>query len=276
MLKVCENLRVDHSWIMVPRSGKPERRKNQSSILSVNNADVVWFTNRIFQLPWQRIINSTEAVAASHETLAQKIDEDVERPLRDYANKNRDLASMPVVQSDLASLAKNLETAQKKVEKAKEKGPKGADKLASAIHAAEEVNQQWNSRAPFVYEQLQAVDEGRLNHLRDVLTQLGTHEADQVERCREVAESCLNALLNVETADEIKTFAAKINGGRPVAVRSPSATATPTAPPPPVQDDGASQQSETPAPTPKVAPPGKKSNMPFVSSHRMNAHFPYP
>lgn len=174
---------------------------------------------------------------------------------------------MPVVQSDLAGLAKNMETAQKKLEKAKEKGPKGADKLASAIHAAEEVTQQWQSRAPFVFEQLQAVDEGRLNHLRDVLTQLGTHETDQVERCREVAESCLNALLNVETADEIKTFAAKVNGGRPVIARrqemSPSATPTPAAAPPPIHDDVASQHSETPAPTPKVAPPGKTANISF-------------
>ncbi|OJJ80852.1 uncharacterized protein ASPGLDRAFT_133423 [Aspergillus glaucus CBS 516.65] len=227
----------------------------------------------IFQLPWQRIINSTEAVAASHETLAQKIDEDVERPLRDYGNKNRDLASMPVVQSDLAGLAKNMETAQKKLEKAKEKGPKGADKLASAIHAAEEVTQQWQSRAPFVFEQLQAVDEGRLNHLRDVLTQLGTHETDQVERCREVAESCLNALLNVETADEIKTFAAKVNGGRPVVARrqemSPSATPTPAAAPPPIHDDGASQHSEAPAPTPKVAPPVPEPRHPLGGLKRL-------
>ena len=175
---------------------------------------------------------------------------------------------MPVVQSDLAGLAKNLETSQKKVDKAKEKGPKGADKLASAVHTAEEVSQQWESRAPFVFEQLQAVDEGRLNHLRDVLTQLGTHEADHVERCREAAESCLNALLNVETADEIKTFAAKVNGGRPVVARrqdtSPSVTpnpaastapTAPTAPPPLVQDDVASQRSETLA-GPR-SPPGK-------------------
>lgn len=225
---------------------------------------------RIFQLPWQRIINSTEAVAASHETFAQKIDDDVERPLRDYGNKNRDLASMPVVQNDLAGLAKSLETSQKKVEKAKEKGPKGADKLASAVQTAEEVNQQWDSRAPFVFEQLQAVDEGRLNHLRDVLTQFGTHDADQVERCREAAEACLNSLLNVETADETKTFAAKVNGGRPVVARrqetSPSATPTPTAAPPPLaQDDVASQHSEAPA-APR-APPGEYSSSSAQSSY---------
>ncbi|KAL4879365.1 Muniscin C-terminal mu homology domain-containing protein [Aspergillus karnatakaensis] len=202
----------------------------------------------IFQIPWQRIVNSVESVATSHETFAQKIEEDVERPLREFNTKNKDLASMPGVQNDLTTLAKNLEASQKKVEKAKEKGPKGADKLASAVAAAQEVTQQWESRAPFVFEQLQAADESRLNHLRDVLTQLETHESDQVERSRQAAESCLNVLLNVETADEIKTFAAKINGGRPVAPlrqqTSPTPATQPPLPPPPrIQDDAASQRS---------------------------------
>ena len=173
---------------------------------------------------------------------------------------------MPGVQSDLAGLAKAVETAQKKVEKAKEKGPKGADKLASAVAASEEANQQWNSRAPFVFEQLQAADEGRLNHLRDVLTQLQTHEVDQVERCRQAAESCLNVLLNVETGDEITTFAAKINGGRPVtrsreqSAQVATATTTPLPPPPRMQDDAASEHSGRSIPS--RAPPRKW--FPFV------------
>ncbi|KAL3468016.1 Muniscin C-terminal mu homology domain-containing protein [Aspergillus heterothallicus] len=203
----------------------------------------------IFQIPWQRIVKSVETVATSHETLAQKIDEDVERPLREYSTKNKELAAMPGVQTDLTNLAKNLENSQKKVEKAKEKGPKGADKLSSAISAAQEVNQQWESRAPYVFEQLQAADESRLNHLRDVLTQLETHESDSIERCRQAAESCLNVLLNVETADEIKTFAAKVNGGRPVAPlrqQTTSPTPEPPLPPPPrIHDDAASQRSES-------------------------------
>lgn len=186
----------------------------------------------------------------------------MERPLKEYGSKNRELSSMPGVQSDLASLAKSLEASQKKVEKAKDKGPKGADRLASAVTASEEVSQQWESRAPFVFEQLQAADESRLNHLRDALTQLETHEVDQVERCRQAAESCLNVLLNVETADEIKTFAAKVNGGRPVVSRRqqaasppPVAPVAPLAPPPRIQDDAASQHSE--ASNPVRTPPGE-------------------
>lgn len=189
----------------------------------------------------------------------------MERPLREYSSKNRDMQQMPGIQNNLAGLAKNVESAQKKVDKAREKGPKNAKNLASAVAASEEVNQQWESRAPFVFEQLQAADEGRLNHLRDVLTQLETHEVDQVERGRQAAESCLNVLLNVETADEIKTFAAKMVGNRvpqspapsrrqpsqtetpavpPAATPPPAAAAPPLAPPPRIQDDAASQRSE--------------------------------
>ncbi|KAJ5658712.1 uncharacterized protein N7484_002361 [Penicillium longicatenatum] len=234
----------------------------------------------VFQIPWQRIINATEALATSHETLATKIEEDVERPLREYSTKNRDMQSMPGIQSNLAGLAKSIEAAQDKVEKAKKKSTKNPKQLASAVAAAEEVSQQWESRAPFVFEQLQAADEGRLNHLRDVLTQLETHEVDQVERGRQAAESCLNVLLNVQTADEIQTFAAKMKGnripaspavprGEPPLPETPPApaqsafetpTSTPLAPPSRIHDDASSERSErserqTPTPTPPAPEP---------------------
>ncbi|KAJ5753136.1 hypothetical protein N7520_010053 [Penicillium odoratum] len=203
----------------------------------------------VFQIPWQRILNATEALAASHETLAMKIEEDVERPLREYSTKNRDMQSMPGIQSNLAGLAKNVESAQDKVEKARKKSMKNPKQLATAVAAAEEVSQQWESRAPFVFEQLQAADEGRLNHLRDVLTQLETHEVDQVERGRLAAETCLNVLLNVQTADEIQTFAAKMKGNRipasPVPRAEPPLPETPPAPP-------AHPTFETPTSTPQA------------------------
>ncbi|KAL4956323.1 Muniscin C-terminal mu homology domain-containing protein [Aspergillus filifer] len=220
----------------------------------------------IFQIPWQRIVNSVETVATSHETFAHKIEEDVERPLREYSTKNKELASMPGVQTDLTALAKNLEKSQKTVEKAKEKGPKAADKLATAVTAAHEVSQQWESRAPFVFEQLQAADEGRLNHLRDVLTQLETHESDQIERSRQAAESCLNVLLNVETADEIKTFAAKINGGRPVAPLRRPTSPGPEAQTPAPAPAPATPAAAPPTPEPPLPPPPRVTD--DAASHR--------
>ena len=139
----------------------------------------------------------------------------MERPLREYNAKNREMQAMSTIQGNLTSMAKDVENTQKKVERLKERsGKSAAGKVADANSEVENANQQWDSQAPYVFEQLQALDESRVNHLRDVLTQFQTHEVDQVERNRVAAESCLNVLLNVDTADEISTFVARTTGGR--------------------------------------------------------------
>jgi F-BAR domain only protein len=224
--------------------------------------------SRIFQLPWQRIVTSTEAIAASHELLANKIETDVERPLREYSTKNREMQSMTTIQGNLGVIARDLEKAQERSDKLKTKGGK-ANKVANVNSSVEDANQQWESQAPYVFEQLQSVDENRLNHLRDVLTQFQTHEVDQVEKNRVVAENTLNALLNVEIADEIKTFAARISGGRgsiPRRMSQPrrrsvgaSSSANPAASlPPPVptrsNEDGMSERSGSAGGPPRLVP----------------------
>ncbi|KAK2768203.1 hypothetical protein FQN54_000055 [Arachnomyces sp. PD_36] len=222
----------------------------------------------VFQIPWKRIVSSTESLAESHETFSSKIEADVAKPLKEYSSKNTNMQSMPNIQSDLAGLAKSVETTQKKADKMK--GSKSSEKTTKA---ANDARQQWESRAPYVFEQLQAVDENRVNHLRDVLTQLETHELDLTERNRKSAENCLNALLGVQTEDEIKRFVTKIGGGTAatggsgVGIGTSSARHTPTTsettaplPEPPKigQDDTASQLSgrsahspPTPAPQPQ-------------------------
>lgn len=192
----------------------------------------------IFQTPWQRIVASTENLAASHEVLAGKIQSDVENPLRQFATKDRAMQAVTSSQPNFASMAKELSTTQKKADKLNAKGGSRADEASTSVDNAA---RQWESQAPFVFEQLQLLDERRVNHLRDVLTQLQTHEVDQVERNRASAESCLNALLNVETSDEIRTYAAKIgSGGRP---------------PPPVQRRSSAAGSSRPMSSSLQAPP---------------------
>lgn len=157
-----------------------------------------------------------DSLAQSHSILAQKIEVDVERPLREYAQKNREMQAMSTIQGSLSAMARELEDTRKKSDKMKAKGGKSAtNKVFNASTDYESAGQQWYSQAPFIFEQLQALDENRVNHLRDVLTQLQTHEVDQVERNRISAEKCLNSLLNVDTGEEISTFVAKISGTRP-------------------------------------------------------------
>ncbi|KAI9847629.1 MAG: hypothetical protein M1837_002203 [Sclerophora amabilis] len=205
----------------------------------------------IFSTPWQKIVNSADSIAASHQLLAQKIEVDVEHPLREFASKNREMQSMSTIQGNLVAMAKEVESAVDKAEKLRKKGQKAASgKVAAATAEVEKANSQWDSQAPFVFETLQAVDETRLNHLRDVLTQFQTHEADQVERNRVTAEECLNTLLNVEAADEIQAFATRTISSRPknqlqrnrvveTTLSSPQAA--------PVNDDGSSQRSRSSA-----------------------------
>ncbi|KAH7091153.1 Muniscin C-terminal mu homology domain-containing protein [Paraphoma chrysanthemicola] len=207
----------------------------------------------IFSTPWQKIVGATEAVAQSHEHLARKIEADVERPLREYFRGNREVQAMGNISGNLAATAKDIDSAQKKTTKLKDKGAKAkASAVADAAQEVERAEMSWESSAPYVFEQLQAIDESRLNHLRDVLTQFQTHEVDQVERSRITAEETLNALLNIETADEIQTWALRMRSGDlPPVGRKMSNTGTPSrslAPPstpmsPGQADDNRSQKS---------------------------------
>ncbi|KAJ5055139.1 Muniscin C-terminal mu homology domain-containing protein [Bipolaris maydis] len=183
----------------------------------------------IFATPWEKIVTATENVAHSHAHLAAKIEADVERPLRDFTSTNREIQAMANIQGNLAAIAKDIDSAQKKQAKLRDKGSKAkASAVADAMQDIEKAELQWDSQAPYVFEQLQAIDETRLNHLRDVLTQFQTHEVDQVERSRSSAEETLNAMLNIETADEIQMWALRMRSGdaRPPS-RKPSNTPTP-------------------------------------------------
>ncbi|KAJ4366566.1 Suppressor of Profilin deletion [Ascochyta clinopodiicola] len=168
----------------------------------------------IFSVPWQKIVSATGAVAGSHEHLARKIESDVERPLRDFYTSNREVQAMGNISGNLAAMAKDIDSARKKSEKLKAKGAKAKpSEVGEAAQEEQNAELQWDSQAPFVFEKLQAVDESRLNHLRDALTQFQTHEVDQVERSRITAEETLNVLLNIETADEIQTWSLRLRSG---------------------------------------------------------------
>lgn len=177
------------------------------------------------------------------------------------------MQALPGVQSDLASLARELESSQKKADKAKEKGSKGIEKLAGALQDVEEAALQWNSRAPFAFEQLQLVDEARLINIRNILTQLETHEVDNVERCRKAAETCLNAILSIETSDEIKAFTAKFQGGNLPVPGAPPTREASLRPQSSYQDDTVSQHSGRSSPFATPSHPGMLlfAQEPFVT-----------
>ena len=209
-------------------------------------------SNRIFTTPWQKIIAATESIAESHQIFAMNIEKDVETPLRTFSAKNREMQAMSTIQGNLVAMQKELDEAQQRADKLGKKGGKANSlKVDNASQKLEIANSQWDSQAPFVFEKLQAVDESRLNHLRDVLTQYETHEADQVERSRVTAETTLNSLLEVDTSQEIQNFARNATQGKPKVDRNTRRTSSSagsnTLPPPPIPKaptgDGGSEHS---------------------------------
>jgi hypothetical protein len=215
----------------------------------------------IFSTPWQKIVSSTQALAESHYTLSQNIGRDVEMPLREFANSSREMQAMATITGNLQSIGKDVELAQKKADKLKDKGGKAAaGKVASAASEVENAQGQWDSQAPYVFERLQAVDEERVDHLRNVLTQYQTHVTDCVTAAGREGEDCMNAILNVQTADEIKTYALRTTRGLPAtpatsAAKRRMSRADAPPPPPPSTDAGSSL-----APVPSLPRPDELSS----------------
>lgn len=166
-------------------------------------------------------MNSVESIADSHQNLAERISKDVEQPLRQFATQNREMQGMSTIQGNLGAMAKEFEDAQHASDKLSKKGGKAsAQKVDNAAAKLQNAEQQWQAQAPFIYESLQAADERRLNHLRDILTQFETHEADRIERSRIAVEQTLTALLEVDTAQEIRNWSEATTAGRPVTDRA--------------------------------------------------------
>ena len=182
----------------------------------------------IFQAPWDKILQSTDGIAASHQLFSQRIEKDVEQPLRNFQNK-KEMQNIHTISVNLQAMARELDDAADKSDKLSKKGGRAnAQKVDQAASRLDSATQQWESQAPFVFETLQALDEQRINHLRDVLTQFETHAVDQATRAQSAAEEVLNVMLEVETAQEIQNFVQRTTAGKPRVERRATATTTTT------------------------------------------------
>ncbi|KAK0636699.1 Muniscin C-terminal mu homology domain-containing protein [Bombardia bombarda] len=210
----------------------------------------------VFQTPWDKILQSTDAIAASHQLFAQRIDKDVEFALRNFQNK-KEMQNIHTISANLQTMSRELDDATDKSERLTRKGGKAnAQKVDQAAARLESASQQWESQAPFIFETLQALDEQRINHLRDVLTQFETHEVDQATRTQASAEEVLNTILEVNTAQEIQNFTQRTTAGKPKLERRPTTERRST-----------TRQSSNAGGTPSLAPPSISGLDDDVSDH---------
>ncbi|KAI1386595.1 Muniscin C-terminal mu homology domain-containing protein [Hypoxylon trugodes] len=199
-----------------------------------------------FQPQWDKIIQSADAVAMSHHIFATKIEKDVETPLRSF-HQRKEMINIHTVQGNLQNMAKELEDAQERSEKLTKKGGKAsAQKVDLAAGKLESATQQWESQAPFIFESLQALDESRMDQLRNSLTLYGTYEGEQAQSHQSESETVLNSLLDYTTAKEIEHFVAKTTAGRPKLEKRTTTTR---------QSSSLSGQNSATAPAPSIHTP---------------------
>ncbi|KAM0325916.1 hypothetical protein ACHAQA_007219 [Verticillium albo-atrum] len=205
-----ERRKVEEQYVMSLRKLLQFKTPNSQSELGV------------FQAPWDKILQSIDATAQSHHQLASSIDRDVEAPLRAFQAKN-EMQNMIATSGNLAAMARDLDDSQKKVEALSRKGTKGnAQKLDAATAKLDTSTQQWDSQAPFIFESLQALDEQRVNQLRDLLTQYQTHESDKAQRSLATATQTLASMLEISTELEIASFQERAIAGKPKLEKRPS------------------------------------------------------
>lgn len=186
----------------------------------------------MFQGPWTRIATSTVALATSHQEFAHRIEAEVERPLRDFTNRNQEWSGIKSMEVNLAAAAKAVDVAEEKEQKVKRRGAKAKQQqITEAANAVNHASGEWESQAPFAFEKFQAADESRCNHLRDVLTTWQTLELDQAQRNMQAAEATLNVILDINTSDEIKGFVNKVTAGKDKIERLRSRTTSSGGPP---------------------------------------------
>ncbi|KAF4583135.1 Fes/CIP4 domain-containing protein [Ophiocordyceps camponoti-floridani] len=197
-----ERRRVEEQYVLGLRRLAQHRVPNTNSDLGV------------FHVPWMRILESVDRIAKSHHLFAERVEKDVEFPLRAYQQR-RDYQNMSNISANLAFLARDLDDAQDKAERLNKRGARASSqKVEAANSRLESASQQWESQAPFVFESLQALDEARINQLRDLLTQYQTHEASQAQRAQDNAVEALAAMLEISTDKEIKDFARRSAGNK--------------------------------------------------------------
>lgn len=154
----------------------------------------------LFEAIWLAVVRSTGEVADASNSLAHKIQHDVEQPLRRYCAKSPQWMDMKVLQDELETLGQNFKNSVDHRKKKHGDSP-------------EEVRSQWENQAPYILEQVETIDESRLGHLKNLLTTFGTLEADKSEKTMKISETVLNGILSYEPIDDVAAYAALVGKG---------------------------------------------------------------
>lgn len=188
---------------------------------------------------WNKLSDEITEIATIHAVLAQRIAEEVEKPLRGSLSNDNNLSSVKNVgrilfpwsirvylcvlidfeQMDLSmsKYAKEYDELQLKLQKHQKIAEKAGSgkkledanaKLRGYQQVVDDLKQRWAHDGTGYLEQCQAIDEKRFNVTKELIQQFERAQADQLAKRIEYADNVIVTAISLETENEINEFTA--------------------------------------------------------------------
>jgi len=168
-----------------------------------------------FNSTWDYVLQSTSTRAQAHSTLAQQVQSQAEEPLRSYGSKTSDVTHMRNMEANLSSSARDIEVAEKQVEKYRKKGNKvQATKVAGAVQKVNDKLAVWNAEAPLVFEGLQVIDEARMTELKGTFVKFFTMLVDEQQKNLEINQRAMSNVLEISVEAATVQYAESQKGSQ--------------------------------------------------------------
>ena len=161
---------------------------------------------------WKDLEKSTRESSRGSQVFATRIRQDVEQPIRQFV-KTTQWTDVKGLHDMFDSLAESYSSYEQQLEKLHRKPGKNQQQMNIAQHSLDETRSQWESQAPYVLEQIQTADEGRLAYLKSALTTFVTVEEDRYKMSLKESEVILNSVLSFEPSNEVSAFANQVERG---------------------------------------------------------------
>lgn len=148
-------------------------------------------------------------LASGHSKYAAKIMSELVSPLASY-EKTTENGNMGMLERNLANVAKDMQSAEQKLQKAE--GGKSKSKISKVSEAQEDLRRarsKWDSESPNSFERLQQVDEARIAFLKDSLIRFQTTSAELYAQQIKLSEASTAGLLEINPNDEPMDFVTK-------------------------------------------------------------------
>ena len=165
--------------------------------------------------PWKHIIGNLQTLSYGHSKFANKLSQDLINPLSAY-DRTAESGSMGLLERNMSAIAKDIQAAENKVQKADtSKSKNKSAKQSEALEDSKKARARWDSEIPNSFEKLQQVDESRIAFFKDALVRFETSSIDLHSTQIKLSEASVAALLEISPTDEPMDFVSKKLSGQP-------------------------------------------------------------